>query len=189
MIINVTELRPGNYFKDKDQIFVVLDINFNKTAMRKMIAKAKVKNLKTGSIIEISHNSGYNVDTIHVNKEKKTFLYVNNDEFIFANTKTYEQIEINKKMLEWESNFLTPGIEVEIISYNNDFLGVLLPPKIPMKVIECDPNGSTNDTIKNQMKNAILETNFKIKVPRFINVGDMIYVKTEDGTYSERAKN
>lgn len=188
MIINITELRPGNYFKDKDQIFIVLDINLNKTAMRKMIAKVKVKNLKTGSTIEIAHNSGYNVDTIQINKEKNSFLYVNNNKFVFINKKTYEQIEIDKKVLEWESNFLIPGMEIEIISYDNDFLGILLPPKVPMKIIKCDPNGSVNDTVKNQMKDAVLETRFKIKVPRFINVGDVIYVKTEDGSYSERVK-
>ena len=67
---NVTELRPGNYFIDEKVMYQVLDILLNKTAMRKMVAKIKVKNVKTGAVTEISRNSGYQVETIRLDKKK-----------------------------------------------------------------------------------------------------------------------
>ena len=74
-MVNVTELRPGNYFKDEGQLFLVMDILLNKTAMRKMVAKLKVKNVKTGAIVELSRNSGYTVDVVRLDKEKMVYLY------------------------------------------------------------------------------------------------------------------
>ncbi|MBP5301327.1 MAG: elongation factor P [Bacilli bacterium] len=186
--MNITSVRPGTYFEDKGEIFVVLDNSLNKTAMRKMVVKIKVKNLRIGSITEITHNSGYDVNVIHIDKEKNEFLYANNDAFVFMNMKTFEQVEINQKLLMWEKNFLIPGMEIELIRYDKELLGVSLPPKIALKIIACDPSASVSDSVKNQMKNAVLETGLEIKVPRFINVGDVIYINTESGEYSERAK-
>jgi len=69
-MINVTELRPGNHFLDEGVLYSVLDILLNKTAMRKMVAKVKVKNLRTGAILEISRNSGYVVEPVRLDKKR-----------------------------------------------------------------------------------------------------------------------
>ena len=67
--MNVTELRPGNYFEDENTLYQVIDILLNKTAMRKMVAKVKVKNVRTGAITEIARNSGYDVELVSINKK------------------------------------------------------------------------------------------------------------------------
>lgn len=184
-MINVIELRAGNYFKDRDQIFLVLDINLNKTAMRKMIAKIKIKNVRNNSIINLTHNSGYMVELIHLEKKKMIYLYSNENFLIFMNNSSYEQIEIKKDMLKWEMNFLTPNIEIEVLNYNNEIIGISLPTKVILKIINCDPAAKT-DSVKSAMKNAILETNFQIKVPMFINNNEKIYVRTDNGEYDGR---
>lgn len=187
-MINVIELKIGNCFKDKEQIFLVLDILLNKTAMRKMVAKLKVKNIKNGSIINLTHNSGYMVDLITLNKKKMFYLYSNENFLVFMDNTTYEQIEIKKDNLKWEINFLIPETEVNILSYNNEIIGISLPSKVALKIIHCDPVVKS-DSIKNNMKNAILETNFQIKVPMFIKNDEIIYVKTENGEYDGRVNN
>ena len=89
MSINVTELRPGNYFLEDGNIYLVLDILLNKTAMRKMVAKVKIKNVRTGSITDMSANSGYQVETIRLEKKKMNYLYDGGDFLVFMDNATY----------------------------------------------------------------------------------------------------
>ena len=81
--MNVTELRPGNYFLDEGNLYQVLDILLNKTAMRKMVAKVKAKNMRTGAITELARNSGYDVEKAVLTKKKMVYLY----EALSINTK------------------------------------------------------------------------------------------------------
>ena len=113
--MNVTELRPGNYFTEEGNLYLVLDILLNKTAMRKMVAKVKIKNIRTGAITEMSANSGYQVETIRLDKKKMNYLYDSGDFLVFMDNETYEQIEIPKARLEWEINFLKENTEGLII--------------------------------------------------------------------------
>src|SRR5574344_2828161 len=100
--MNVTELRPGNYFIDEGNLFQLLDILLNKTAMRKMVAKIKAKNMRTGAIIEVARNSGYDVEKAVLEKKKMAFLYDDSasGNLVFMDNVTFEQIEIAKSKLE-----------------------------------------------------------------------------------------
>ena len=82
-MINVTELRPGNYFIDEGNLYRVIDILLNKTAMRKMVAKVKVKNLRTGAITELARNSGYGVEDIRIYKKNMQYLYDGGETLVF----------------------------------------------------------------------------------------------------------
>ncbi|MBO8428154.1 MAG: elongation factor P [Firmicutes bacterium] len=184
--MNVTELRPGNYFLEDGNIFSVIDILLNKTAMRKMVAKIKVKNVRTGSITEISRNSGYQVEQIRLEKKKMNYLYDAGDFLVFMDNTTYEQVEIPAARLEWEKNFLTENLEVEIVSYDDEILGINLPAKVNLKITECEP-AVRGDTVNKAMKDATLETGLKVRVPLFINNGDLVSVRTDTGDYDGRA--
>ncbi len=185
-MVNVTELRPGNYFIEDNEIYHVLDILLNKTAMRKMVAKVKVKNMRSGAIVEQSYNSGYQIEKISISKQKMQYLYDNGDFLVFMNSESYEQVELPKDGLSWELNFLVENSEVEIISYEDEVFGVNLPPKIALKVTECAP-GAKGNTVQNATKDAILETGWKLRVPLFIEEGEVISVRVIDGTYDGRA--
>ena len=82
-MVNVTELRPGNYFIDENNLYQVLDILLNKTAMRKMVAKVKVKNVRTGTINELARNSGYMVENVRLDKRQMQYLYDSGDFLVF----------------------------------------------------------------------------------------------------------
>ena len=184
--MNVTELRPGNYFEEEGNLFLVIDILLNKTAMRKMVAKVKVKTVRTGAITEMSANSGYQVETIRLEKKKMVYLYENGEFLVFMDNETYEQIEIEKARLEWESKFLKENQEVEIVTYNDEILGINLPAKVTLKVTTCEP-AVRGDTVNKAMKDATVETGLKIRVPLFINEGDDVLVRTDTGAYDGRA--
>jgi elongation factor P len=185
-MINVTELRPGNHFIDEGVLYSVLDILLNKTAMRKMVAKVKVKNLRTGAILEISRNSGYVVEPVRLDKKKMTYLYDSGDMLVFMDQVTFDQIELPKSNMEWERNFLVANSEIEILAYEDEILGLSLPSKIALQIVECEP-AVRGDTVNKAMKDAILETGYKLRVPLFIENGETILVRTDNGQYDGRA--
>ena len=185
-MINVTELRPGNYFLDEGDLLLVLDILLNKTAMRKMVAKVKVKNLKTGAIYEIARNSGYQVEPVRLDKKKMTYLYDSGDFLVFMDQNTYEQVEIEKAKLKWEIQFLIENSEIEVLTYEDQILGISLPSKVALKIVECEP-AVRGDTVNKAMKKAKLETGLEIKVPLFISNGETVLVRTDTGEYDGRA--
>ena len=185
-MVNVTELRPGNYFLEEGNIYQVLDILLNKTAMRKMVAKVKVKNLRTGAINEMARNSGYMIESIRLDKRQMQYLYDTGDFLVFMDQETYEQIEISKDRLTWESQFLKGEELVEITSYENEILGINLPAKVALKIVECD-TAVRGDTVNKAMKDAVLETGLKVRVPLFIENGEVVSVRTDNGEYDGRA--
>ena len=185
--MNVTELRPGNYFEDENCLYQVIDILLNKTAMRKMVAKIKVKNIRTGAIIELARNSGYDVQSVSVSKKLMQYLYDGGTTLVFMNPETYEQIEVSKNTLEHEIPFLAPNGFVTINSYDEEILGIELPAKVALEVIECEP-GVRGDTVTNGgSKDATLETGLKIRIPLFIDKGEKVMVDTVTGKYDKRA--
>lgn len=180
------ELRPGTTLEYENNIYVVIDTQHNKTAMRQMIIKVKVKNLRSGSITELNFTGGDKVEQAHIDKKEMQYLYDTGDALAFMDVETYDQIEIQKDKLEWELNFLKPNDNVNITSYNSEILGLILPDKVSLSITETEP-AVKGDTTTNAQKNAILETGLQIRVPMFIEQDELVLVSTSDGKYAGRA--
>jgi elongation factor P len=185
-MINITELRPGNTFEYEGNIFTCLDIDLNKTAMAKMKVKVKSKNVKTGSVLDLSFIGGDKVELLRLDKKQMQYLYDDGVGFVFMDMETYDQISIDKARLEWESNFLVPEAMVTITMYESEIIGIELPAKMTLKIVECEP-AVRGDTVNKAMKDAYLETGLKVRVPLFVENGESIVVYTTDGTYDSRA--
>lgn len=185
-MIIVNDLRPGITFVYENNIYSVIEASHNKTAMRQMIIKAKARNLRSGSIIEISFTGGDKVEPAHIDKKEMQYLYDSGDALVFMDTNTYEQIEIQKSNLAWELNFLKPNDNVNISSYENEILGLILPDKVTLQIIETEP-AIKGDTATNALKNATVETGLQVRVPMFIEQDEYIIVNTSDGKYHSRA--
>lgn len=185
MVIS-NELKPGNYFALDGNIYVVLDILHNKTAMAKMVIKIKAKNLRTGTISDVRFSGGEKVEDIRIEKEAMSYLYDEGDSIVFMNQETYEQVSIAKEKLTNELKFLVADLPVEIISYEGEVLAINLPAKVALEITHTEP-GVSGDTQTRAMKDATCETGLLIKVPLFIDQGEKVWVKTEDGTYDSRA--
>jgi len=185
-MINCTDIKPGSCFTWEDELYQCIDISLNKTAMAKMKVKVKVKVPKTGVVKELSLISGDKVGEATIDKRPMQFLYDAGDMAVFMDTESYDQIEMPKDRLEWESKFLVPNLDVNVTFYNGEILGVILPDKVEVSLSECE-NAVKGDTATSALKNAITETGLLVKVPMFINLDDRIIVSTIDGKYAGRA--
>lgn len=185
-MILVNDLRAGNTFLLDGEILMVLDKTNNKTARSQMSIKTKVKNLRTGSITELSWTGGDKAKRAHIDKKEMQYLYDDGANYVFMDNSTYEQIEIPKERLEWEINFMKESSIVEVVMFEAEILGVNLPDKVALKIIETEP-AVKGDTATAASKNAVVETGLEIKVPLFISVDEVVLVTTEDGKYSSRA--
>ena len=148
--------------------------------------RAKLKNLRTGAIIEITFNSSVKVELAHIEKRDMQFLYSQGDTYYFMNMETYDQIEVKESQLGDDKKYLKENLVLNIISYEGEILGLQLPDKIEMVVTKTEP-GVKGNTTNNAMKDAVLETGMTVKVPLFINEGETIIVSTKDGKYQSRA--
>lgn len=186
-MIASNDLKPGMTIQQDGNIYVVLDQSQNKTARSAMVVKAKVRNLRTGSNVELSWGGGEKIQPARIDKKEMQYLYDADEALVFMDNETYEQIEIPKVNIEWEMNFMKPNDNVNISMFEGEILGVILPDKVTLQIVECEP-AVKGDTATSASKNAITESGLEIKVPLFIAQDEMVLVSTADGKYSGRAK-
>ena len=185
-MIIVNDLKPGTTFQVQDDIFVCLNVDRNKTARGKMNVKVKTRNLRSGVINDISFTGGDKVEQAMIVKKTMQYLYDAGEACVFMDTDTYDQIEIPKDRLEWELKFITENSMVDISTFEEEILGIILPDKVNLKIVECEP-AVKGDTATSASKTAVLETGLEVKVPLFITEGEVITISTSDGKYSGRA--
>ncbi len=186
MAINIKELKPGNAYTENKDLFLCLSNEQNKQGRLSGKYMVKRKNMRTGSITEVSYNPTAKIETATIEKRKMQFLYDAGGSLVFMDNETYDQIEIPSDNLKWEINFLKPSDEVEVTSYLGEVLGVQLPTNVAFTIIETEP-AVKGDTATGATKNAKIETGFQIKVPLFISEGEIVIVNTQDGKYQGRA--
>ena len=185
-MFNVNDIKNGMTILFEDNIYTVLEFSHVKPGKGAAFVQVKLKNLRTGSIVEKRFNSGVKLEKAMVEKVGMQFLYANGDNFVFMNTETYDQVEVPGSKLENEKRFLKEGIEIKLDYYEGELLGVTLPEKIEFEVVETEPAVKGNTT-NNAMKDAKIETGYTVKVPLFISQGEKIIISTSDGKYSSRA--
>ena len=184
-MINTNDFKTGLTITYEGNLYQVLEFQHVKPGKGAAIVKTKLKNLRTGSIVEQTFNSGIKVPTAHVAKIKMQYLYNDGNMYSFMNMNTYEQVEIDKSQISNEVKFLKEGLEVILYFYENEMLGIELPEKIDFKIIQTEPAVKGN-TATNATKDAIIETGYLVKVPLFIEQDEEIIVSTKDGKYVSR---
>ncbi len=185
-MINVNDFKSGMTILHEGNIYIVIDYQHVKPGKGAAIVKAKLKNLRTGSIAEYTFNAGVKVEQARIEKKSMQFLYAMGDTYYFMNMSDYEQIELNKSLIGDDAELLKENLEVDIMFYEGEMLGMNLPDKIALKVTHTEPAVKGNTT-SSAMKDATLETGKVIKVPLFIDEGEEILVSSKDGKYVSRA--
>ncbi len=185
-MINVNDLKIGMTIEMDGNIYTVLDLGHVKPGKGAAFVTAKLKNLRTGSIVEERFNSGIKVETARIEKRDMQYLYNTGDSYVFMNMETYEQLELTADQVGSNKDFLIENLMVNIIQYQGELLGINLPDKIELTVTETEPAIKGNTT-NNALKDAVLETGLKVRVPLFVEQGEKIIVSTADGKYSSRA--
>src|SRR5579864_5512835 len=184
-MISVTELRAGTTYEEDGQFFSVLSYEHIKMGRGSANIKVKVKNLKTGSIVDKSYINGAKIHNIQVLKKDMQYLYKDDDAVYFMDPETFEQVSIPIKIVP-EHIYLKEGDTFTVSFLDNEPLTVLLPPKMTFNVVETAP-GAKGNSATNVFKEAILENGMKTRVPLFISTCEKIRVDTRTGAYSEKA--
>lgn len=185
-MFNVNDIKNGITLIFEDQLYIVLEFSHVKPGKGAAFVQAKLKNLRTGSIVEKRFNSGVKLEKAMITKQQMQYLYANGDDYNFMNMDSYEQIDLSKDQIGEDAKFLKEGINVYITFYEGEMLGIELPDKITYTVEKTEPAVKGNTT-NNALKEAYLDNGMMVKVPLFIGEGEEIIVSTKDGKYDSRA--
>lgn len=185
-MINVNDLKNGMTVQMNGAIYTVLETGHVKPGKGAAFVTAKMKNLRTGSIIEERFNAGTKIEPARIERKNMQYLYEMGGIYYFMNMETYDQIELNKESLGDDAKFLKENLSVNITFYEGEVLGLILPDKIEYVITHSEPAVKGN-TSTGAMKDAELENGMVVKVPLFIEEGESIVISTSDGKYSSRA--
>lgn len=186
MNININDIKNGMTVIIDGNLCSIQEFQHVKPGKGPAFVRIKLKNLRTGSIVEQTFNTNIKVTRAHIDKNSVQYLYASGDNLVFMNNETYEQIEVPRKILGDDADYIKEGIDITIDFYEGEIIGITLPEKIEFQVVETTEAVKGN-TATNAQKDAKIETGKLIKVPLFISEGEMIVVSTKDGKYAGRA--
>lgn len=185
-MIDTSSFRNGIIFEFDGNIWQVVWFQHHKPGKGGAMLRVKLKNMKTGAIIERTFKSGEKFREVELTRRKKQYLFSSGDKATFMDVESYDQMEIDKQLIEVEMGFLMENMEVDALYLDGEFLNIQLPASVQLKVTETVP-GVKGDSATNFVKPATLETGIQIDVPLFIKEGDLIKVDTRTKEYVERA--
>ncbi|OIN94866.1 elongation factor P [candidate division WWE3 bacterium CG06_land_8_20_14_3_00_42_16] len=184
-MIPVNDLRAGIYFQENNEPYKVVEYKHVKVGRGNANIKIKACNLKTGSVLEKSYLSGGRVEEIQIERQKVQFLYSDQNNVFFMDPQNFEQFEIAKKIVGSALNFMKEALELELVKWEDEILGVELSNSVELTVTETGPS-ERGDSAGSVTKPATLETGYVVQVPMFVKNGDRLKIDTRTGTYAER---
>ncbi len=185
---STSDIRNGLCIDYNHDIYSVVEFQHVKPGKGNAFVRTKLKSLTSGKVIDNTFPAGHKISVVRVERRKFQFLYNDDSGFHFMDNETYEQIAIEEKMIE-NSNLLKEGLNIEILFHAKKEipLTIDLPQYITLKVTYTEP-GLKGDTATNAMKPAKLETGAEVRVPLFINEGDLVKIDSRNSSYVERVK-
>ncbi len=182
---DVNQLRRGVSFTQDGNLYKVTEYSHKKPGRGKATIRVNVKDLRTGSNLQLTFTSGDRVEDIRLEKMTYQYLYDDGQFYVFMNTETYEQKQLNHAIMEEDRYFLIDNVELELLSYDGEVLDYILPKSMELEVVESE-NAVAGDTATGATQEVITETGLKVKTPLFVNAGDRIKVNTETREYITR---
>jgi elongation factor P len=184
-LISTNDFHTGVTIELDGDIYTIVDFQHVKPGKGSAFVRSKLKNIRTGSVTEKTFRAGEKVTRAHLERKTMQFLYGSGSDYFFMDTESYEQVSLDEKQLDNAVKFLIENMEIDVIEFKGEVVGVEVPMFVELKVAETDP-GFKGDTASGGSKPAKLETGLMVQVPFFINEGDRIRVDTRTGGYMER---
>lgn len=184
-MIGVQDLRKGVTIELDGELYRVLEFSHHKPGRGPAIIRTRLRNLRTGAIIDRTFGSGQKVQDVRLDHSTVQYLYTDGDLYYFMDTETFEQPALSAEMLGDAVKYLTEGLVLELETYEGEPISIELPTTVDLEVVETEP-GFAGDTATGAMKEAVLSTGLKVQVPLFIERGDIIRVDTRSGEYVTR---
>ena len=185
-MVSSNDFKNGMTILYDGHIYKILEFMHVKPGKGAAFVRTKLRDLRNGGIVDITFNSAEKVERAIIDKITMQYLYDDGSSLVFMDMETYEQIELDHALVEYEMKFLVENMTVEIEKMGDEILGIIFPDKVTLLVTKCDP-AVKGDTKTNALKDAYVETGLLVKVPMFIEEGEKIIISTETGKYSSRA--
>lgn len=185
-MISVNDFKTGLTIETDNDIWQVIEFQHVKPGKGAAFVRSKLRSLRSGNIQEKTFRGGEKVERAHIDNSKMTYLYSSGDAHSFMDTTSYEQIDLQTSQIERQLKFLKENMEVNVLQYGHEILGVELPQSVKLEVTETEP-GIKGDTASGGTKPATVETGLTVQVPFFVNKGDVLIIDTREGKYVSRA--
>ncbi len=185
-MISSNDFKTGVTIELEGDIFQIVDFQHVKPGKGAAFVRAKMKNVKTGAVVEKKFNAGEKLARARLDRREMQFLYKEGDQFVVMDNESFEQITLTDTQIGDEVKWLKENMNLGILLYNEAVIGVDLPNTVELKVIESEP-GVKGDTSTGGSKAAIVETGASVQVPFFVNIGDVLIIDTRTGAYVSRA--
>jgi elongation factor P len=186
LMINSTDFRTGLTIDIDGGVWQIVDFQHVKPGKGAAFVRTKIKNVETGAVVERTFNPNEKMPAAHLDTRNMQYLYEDGGMYTFMDTESYEQTELNADALGDSLNYLKENMEVNLQMYKDRIIGISLPNSVNLKVTECEPSVKGN-TATGATKMAKTETGYEVRVPLFINEGDVLRIDTRTGNYIERA--
>ncbi len=184
-MIDVNQLRRGVSFLHENNLYKVTEYTHNKPGRGKATIRVTVRNLRTGSNLQLTFSSGDRVQDVRLEKRPYQYLYDDSQFYVLMDSETFEQTQIPHHVMEEDAKYLRDNLEMELLSYEGEILDYELPIAMEFEVVESE-NAVAGDTASGATKEVITETGLKVKTPLFVQTGDRIKVDTRTGEYITR---
>jgi len=180
------DFRNGVTFDMDGNVFQIIEFQHVKPGKGAAFVRTKIRNVITGSVVERTFNPSDKFPTAFIERKDMQYLYQDGELYYFMDNETFENVPINGSKLGDSFKFVKENTNVKVLSYKGVVFGIEPPFFVELQVTKTDP-GFKGDTATNATKPAVVETGAEIKVPLFIEEGDMIRIDTRTGEYMERA--
>ena len=185
-MVSTNDMRPGQSILVDNILYQILEYQHVKPGKGRAFVKTKLKNLTNGGQVEKTFRADEDVQQAFIDKQPYQFLYNDGDDYFFMNNETFEQIPLNKSLLNNQEILLKPNEEVTILMHENNPIDILLPTTVTLRVTKSEP-AVKGDSVNSSTKEVTCETGFTLQVPMFINEDELIKVDTKSQTYVTRA--
>lgn len=184
-MIDVNQLRKGTTFTVDKEIYKVVNYKHIKPGRGKATIRVTVRNMRSGSTTEMTFNSGERVENIRVEARTVQYLYDDGEFLAFMDTETFDQPHVGRNIFGEDLQFLKENMEIKLNTYDGEIIDYTLPATMEYAVTDSEI-AIAGDTANSPTKKVTLETGFIVSVPLFVNVGDVIKINLEEGTYITR---
>jgi len=183
----VADLKKGLKLTLDGDPYIVIAFEFAKPGKGQALYRTKMRNMINGSILDRTYRSGETFEPAHLEERKMQFLYKEDDHYCFMDNQTYDQVHVGEEALGDARNYLIDNLPVSVLLFREKAIGVEVPNFVNLRVTTTDP-WVKGDTSGSDSKPATVETGYVLRVPPFIEVGELITIDTRTGEYSTRVK-
>lgn len=185
-MISSNDFKTGLTIELDGDVFTIIEFQHVKPGKGAAFVRTKLKNVKTGSVVERKFNAGEKVPKAHVERREMQYLYKDGDHYISMDNESYEQLALTAEQIGDGIKYLKENMNLGVLFFGTNVIGVDLPNTVQLAVIATDP-GIKGDTATGGSKPATLETGASVQVPLFVNEGDVLIIDTRTGAYVQRA--